>query len=141
MTFASFLDQLDFLPQRKDHKAIQKAILGNNSHMESKVNFLYKRLNWFWFISILLNPTISVYFSRIPIPNRFVRLVIGRLRSDDIYNQLRTYQNPDHRSTALAEQASMLYVVLNFEPAVLSNETAAMREIADKFFSNNWVIT
>ena len=67
--------------------------------------------------------------------------MIGRLRSDDIYNQLRTYQNPDHRSTALAEQASMLYVVLNFEPAVLSNETAAMREIADKFFSNNWVIT
>ena len=76
-------------------------------------------------------------FSRISIPNRFIRLVIARLRSDDIYNQLRTYQNPDHRCTALAEQAAMLYVVLNFEPAILSNETATMREIVDKFFSNN----
>ena len=78
-------------------------------------------------------------FSRISIPNRFIRLVIARLRSDDIYNQLRTYQNPDHRCTALSEQAAMLYVVLNFEPAILSNETATMREIVDKFFSNNWV--
>ena len=73
------------------------------------------------------------------VPNSFVRLVIARLRSDDIYNQLRTYQNPDHRCTALAEQASMLYVVLNFDPVTLTNETATMREIVDKFFSNNWV--
>ena len=65
--------------------------------------------------------------------------MIARLRSDDIYNQLRTYQNPDHRCTALSEQAAMLYVVLNFDPAILSNETATMREIVDKFFSNNWV--
>ena len=78
-------------------------------------------------------------FSRIQLPTQFVQLVIARLRSDDIYNQLRTYQNPDHRSTALAEQASMLFVVLNFDSSVLSSETATMREIVDKFFPDNWV--
>lgn len=33
----------------------------------------------------------------------------------------------------------MLYVVLYFEPNILQNETAIMREIVDKFFSDNWV--
>ena len=33
----------------------------------------------------------------------------------------------------------MLYVVLYFEPDVLKNETATMREIVDKFFPDNWV--
>ena len=37
-------------------------------------------------------------------------------------------------------QASMLYVVLYFEPDILKNETATMREIVDKFFLDNWVI-
>ena len=33
----------------------------------------------------------------------------------------------------------MLYVVLYFEPEILRNETATMREIVDKFFPDNWV--
>jgi WASH complex subunit strumpellin len=33
----------------------------------------------------------------------------------------------------------MLYVVLYFDPDVLKNETATMREIVDKFFPDNWV--
>jgi hypothetical protein len=33
----------------------------------------------------------------------------------------------------------MLYVVLYFEPDILKNETATMREIVDKFFPDNWV--
>ena len=68
-------------------------------------------------------------------------MVIGRLRSDDVYNQLLCYQNPDHRSTALSGQAAMLYVCLFFQPAILQSETAVMREIVDKFFPDNWVIS
>lgn len=66
-------------------------------------------------------------------------MVIGHLRSDDIYNQVAAYPLPEHRSTALATQASMLYVVLYFEPEILHNQQAKMREIVDKYFPDNWV--
>ena len=78
-------------------------------------------------------------FSRIPLPENYVRMVIGRLRSDDIYNQTRSYPDPEHRSTALADQASMLYLSLFFASNILKNESATMREIVDKFFPDNWV--
>lgn len=66
-------------------------------------------------------------------------MVIGRLRSDDVYNQISAYPLPEHRSTALGTQASMLYVLLYFEPELLSNQPAKMREIVDKHFPDNWV--
>ena len=66
-------------------------------------------------------------------------MVIGRLRSDDIYNQIKAYPLPEHRSTALATQASMLYILLYFEPEILYNQPAKMREIVDKHFPDNWV--
>ena len=66
-------------------------------------------------------------------------MVIGRLRSDDIYNQISAYPLPEHRSTALATQASMLYVILYFDPEILHNQQAKMREIVDKHFPDNWV--
>ena len=68
-------------------------------------------------------------------------MAISRLRSDDIYNQIPAYPNPDHRSTALATQASMLYVILYFAPEILNNDQAKMREIVDKHFPDNWVIS
>ena len=34
----------------------------------------------------------------------------------------------------------MLYVALFFAPEILRDEPAAMREIVDKFFPDNWVI-
>lgn len=67
-------------------------------------------------------------------------MLIGRLRSDDIYNQISAYPLPEHRSTALATQASMLYILLYFEPEILINQPAKMREIVDKHFPDNWVI-
>ena len=79
------------------------------------------------------------YFGRFPFPARFVAMVIGRLRTDDIYNQMIRYPHPDDRSTALATQASMLYVVLYFAPDVLHNDGAKMREIVDRYFPDNWV--
>ncbi|XP_003385312.1 PREDICTED: WASH complex subunit strumpellin-like [Amphimedon queenslandica] len=81
------------------------------------------------------------FFSRIPISDEFISMVIGRLRSDDIYNLISKYPNPEHRSTALANQAAMLYVILYFSPATLHSREAQMREIVDKHFPDNWVIS
>ncbi|KAM5315755.1 WASH complex subunit 5 isoform 1-T1 [Glossophaga mutica] len=81
------------------------------------------------------------YFRRVPINESFVSMVIGRLRSDDVYNQVSAYPLPEHRSTALATQAAMLYVILYFEPSILHAHQAKMREIVDKYFPDNWVIS
>ncbi|ELU12274.1 hypothetical protein CAPTEDRAFT_155968 [Capitella teleta] len=80
------------------------------------------------------------FFGRIPINATYVSMVIARLRSDDMYNQISAYPLPEHRSTALATQAGMLYVILYFAPGMLMNEQARMREIVDKHFPDNWVI-
>ncbi|XP_037084862.1 WASH complex subunit 5-like [Pollicipes pollicipes] len=81
------------------------------------------------------------YFSRVPVAAEYAALVVDQLRSGDIYCQAGTYPLPEHRATALAPQAAMLYVCLYFRPAVLAAETAVMREIVDKFFPDNWVIS
>uniref|UniRef100_A0A8D2ZZ93 WASH complex subunit 5 n=1 Tax=Scophthalmus maximus TaxID=52904 RepID=A0A8D2ZZ93_SCOMX len=81
------------------------------------------------------------YFQRVPISTTFISMVIGRLRSDDIYNQVSAYPLPEHRSTALANQAAMLYVCLYFSPSILHTQQAKMREIVDKYFPDNWVIS
>nr|CAD7394522.1 unnamed protein product [Timema cristinae] len=69
------------------------------------------------------------YFKRIPINSMYIDLVIGRLRSDDIYNQISAYPFPEHRSTALATQAAMLFLSLFFSPNILHTQTATLREI------------
>ncbi|XP_034058607.1 WASH complex subunit 5 [Gymnodraco acuticeps] len=81
------------------------------------------------------------YFQRVPISSTLISMVIGRLRSDDIYNQVSAYPLPEHRSTALANQAAMLYVCLYFSPSILQTQQAKMREIVDKYFPDNWVIS
>uniref|UniRef100_UPI00359007A0 WASH complex subunit 5 n=1 Tax=Myxine glutinosa TaxID=7769 RepID=UPI00359007A0 len=83
----------------------------------------------------------ETYFQRVPISETFVSMLLGRLRSDDIYNQLSAYPLPEHRSTALGTQATMLYIILYFQPSVLHTQQAKMREIVDKFFPDNWVIS
>ena len=66
-------------------------------------------------------------------------MVIGRLRSDDLYSQISAYPLPEQRSTALATQAAMLYLILYFAPDILHTHQAKMREIVDKHFPDNWV--
>jgi WASH complex subunit strumpellin len=83
----------------------------------------------------------DVYLSRVPVDREFIRMLIGRLRSDDIYNQITSYPNPEHRSVALATQAAMLYVILFFAPDILHTQQSQMREIVDKHFPDNWVIS
>ena len=74
-------------------------------------------------------------------PRKVVNMVVGRLRSDDIYNQVSAYPQPEHRSTALSTQACMLYIILYFAPDILENEQSIMREIVDKHFADNWIIS
>lgn len=81
------------------------------------------------------------YFNRIPVDPIYIEMVIGRLRSDDVYNQISVYPLPEHRSTALANQAGMLYVCLFFSTKTLHTQAAKMREIVDKFFSDNWIVS
>ena len=80
------------------------------------------------------------YIGRYPLQEHAISLTLGRLRSDDIYNAQRSYPLPEHRSTALAGQGAMVYTMLYLKPEVLAQENATMREIADKFFPDNWVI-
>ncbi|CAF1096037.1 unnamed protein product [Adineta ricciae] len=80
------------------------------------------------------------YFRRIGFREDVIGMIIGRLRSDDIYNQKKAYTELEHQTAAYATQASMLYVLLYFYPDVLHNRPAIMREIVDKHFADNWVI-
>lgn len=79
-------------------------------------------------------------FGRCPPPADLVRNVIGCLVSDDVYRQSSAFPNIEHRSTRLSRQASMLYVVLYFDPTVLREGHARLREVVDKYFHDNWVI-
>lgn len=82
------------------------------------------------------------FFSRVKVNQSVVNLMIAKLQAVDIYSQTSTaFPHPDHRSTALSKQASMLYVVLYFCPNILNNQRSRMREITDKFFYDNWVIS
>ncbi|RNF03089.1 WASH complex subunit strumpellin [Trypanosoma rangeli] len=80
------------------------------------------------------------YFSRVPIDKEVVGMILGRIRSDDIYQMAYNYPAPEHRSAALALQGAVLYVLLFFRPEILHQEGPVMREIVDKHFADNWVI-
>eukprot|EP00736_Rhodelphis_marinus_P001211 Rmarinus@m.276 len=81
------------------------------------------------------------FFGRFKPRADVLNMVLGRLRSDDIYLHMNSYPNPDHRSTALSVQGGMLYIILYFMPNILNNEEAIMREIVDKHFPDNWVVS
>ena len=81
------------------------------------------------------------FFNRVTINHEFLSMIVGRLRSDDLYHQIESFPLPGHRSTALANQAAMLFVALFFAPDILNNEPSTMREIVDKFFPDNWVVS
>ncbi|CUG56406.1 strumpellin-like protein, putative, partial [Bodo saltans] len=80
------------------------------------------------------------YFNRVPVDKEMIGMLIGRIRSDDIYQMSYNYPAPEHRSTALSIQAQSLYILLFFRPEILREERPVMREIVDKHFADNWVI-
>lgn len=61
--------------------------------------------------------------------------------NDDIYLMSPAFPSPEHRSTRLATQAGMLYVTLFFDTNMLHNDEGGMREIVDKHFGDNWIIS
>lgn len=69
-----------------------------------------------------------------------IRQVISRLASDDVYLMSSAFPDPSMRSIRLAAQASMLYVVLYFDPDTLRSKQSTMRQIVDRLFSDNWII-
>ncbi|XP_034940027.1 WASH complex subunit 5 [Chelonus insularis] len=81
------------------------------------------------------------YFRRVPIKSTFIDLLIGRLRLDELYSQSLTFPNPEYRSLASANQAAMLVIILSFQSSILQTGSAIMREIVDRFFPDNWVIS
>lgn len=80
------------------------------------------------------------YFKRYSVRSLIVQTLINQMKDDDIYKQLSAFPLPDHRSVALANQASMIFVLSFFDSDLLMKERAKMREIADKHFSDNWVV-
>jgi len=81
------------------------------------------------------------FFSRIQFPEEVINIILGKLKTEDIYKQSQYYPHPSHRSVAYATQAAMLYVMLYFQPNTLLNEKSTMREIVDKHFPDNWIIS
>ena len=80
------------------------------------------------------------FIRKLGIDHNLISMMIARLRSEDMYSQIPSYPLPRHRSTALATQARMLYILLFFEPKILEESGHMMREIVDKHFADNWVV-
>jgi WASH complex subunit strumpellin len=80
------------------------------------------------------------YFARCAVSLQSVRLVISHLKDDDIYHQIPTYPLQEHRAVAMANQGSMIFVVLYFDADILEKENNIMRDIVNKFFPDNWVV-
>ena len=80
-------------------------------------------------------------FKRLKLPEYTISAVLGRLLSDDVYLRATAFPDPAHRSTRLQSQASQLYVILYFSASTLRNDERAMREVVDRYFNDNWVIS
>lgn len=80
------------------------------------------------------------YFKRFFVDKKLVEQLINQLKESDIYHRISAYPDPEDRSAALADQAQINFVLLNFVPKLLEKEDAKMREIIDRHFPDNWII-
>lgn len=58
-----------------------------------------------------------------------------------MYLRAKAFPDPEHRSTRLQNQASQLYVILYFAPDMLKSDDRGMREVVDRYFNDNWIIS
>ena len=81
------------------------------------------------------------FYARFKLDQALVNQFINSMKDDDIYDMTSVYgQDPNHRSQALSQQASIIFCLLPFVPGILDSQDAKMREICDKHFPDNWVI-
>ena len=79
--------------------------------------------------------------TRLPLSSGTIQSVIASLISDDLYpQQSASFPNFHHRSTKLASQGSMLFILILFDAAILKTDPVKMRQIVDRFFCDNWVV-
>ena len=81
------------------------------------------------------------YFSRCELRKDIIGNTIGILKDNDIYEQTLAFPSPEHRSHALSSQAAIIVIALFFCPEILEKDQSKMREIVDKHFNDNWVIS
>ena len=80
------------------------------------------------------------YFTRMPLLSSLTEPVIECLMVHNIYPVKDvSYPSYHHRSTKLANQASMIFVILYLQPNVFKQEDK-MRQLVDRFFADNWMI-
>ena len=79
-------------------------------------------------------------FEPFPLDQEVVESIITAIKDDDIYKQMAAYPQAKLRSFALANQASMIWVLLFMRAEVLHKARSTMREIVDKHFYNCWVL-
>lgn len=75
-----------------------------------------------------------------PLDQEVIDSIIIAIKDDDIYKQMPAYPQAKYRSFALANQASMIWVILFMRADVLHKAKSTMRQIVDKHFYNSWVI-
>lgn len=81
------------------------------------------------------------YFERTHFSIEPIKAIIAMLKDTDIYNQISSFPKEDHKTHALSNQASMIVILLYFCPESLERDNSKMREIVDKYFNDNWVIS
>jgi len=80
------------------------------------------------------------YLNRMKLPSSVTEKVLECLLTQEIYEmEKRSFPSFRYMSTRLSMQASMIFVMLNFEPHLFRQEDK-MRQIIDKMFYDNWVV-
>jgi len=81
------------------------------------------------------------FFTRLPLPQTVVLSIIECLVSVELYNeQVFAFPSHSHRSVRLAQQGSMLAVILLFNTQTMKDDSSMMRQIVDKFFHDSWIV-
>jgi len=87
--------------------------------------------------------------ARLGVDPRACKTVASRIQAEDVYGHTRAWPSPEHRGTALANQAALLFSTLllaecpssHAVSGPLSANRAEMREICDKHFNEQWVVS
>jgi Hereditary spastic paraplegia protein strumpellin. len=80
------------------------------------------------------------YLNRLKLPSSVVEKIIECLLTQEIYGmETRSFPSFQYLSTRLSMQASMVFIILHFEPKLLKQEDT-MRQMIDRMFHDNWVV-